>query len=84
MDVIEFVFFPSDIDPSLGKDVFHGDSIELSEFLVKLTIKEESLSKGVDWSLLIAKWNRDLLLVESSDVVMKWLTAMLSNAVEVA
>ena len=43
MAVIELVFFPSDLDPSSSQDVFHGGAIELSEFLVELTIREKVL-----------------------------------------
>ena len=68
----------------LGPRVFHGSAVELSEFLVELAIRKESLSKGVNCSLLVAEWDEDLLLVEASNIVMEWLIATFLDLVEVS
>ena len=51
--MVELVFLPYDLNASSGQDVFHGGVVELSEFLVELAIREESLFKGVDCSFLV-------------------------------
>ena len=81
---MKLIFFSFDLDPSLGQDILHHGAIEFSEFFVELSIKEEFLLESVDCSLLIAEWNRDLLLVKASDVVTEWLAATLQDAVEVS
>ena len=48
MAAMKLVFFPYDLDPSSGEDIFHGGAIKLSEFLVELTIRDESLFEGID------------------------------------
>ena len=51
---VELVFFPFDLDPSSSQDIFHDGAVELSEFLVELSIREDSLSENINCSLLIA------------------------------
>ena len=62
---MKFILFPPYLNPSSSQDVLHGDAIEVSKILVELTVREESLSKGVDCGLLVAKWNVDFLSVEA-------------------
>ena len=66
---MEFILFPSDLDPSSGQDVFHGGVIELCKLLVELVVREESLLEGVNGGLLVAKWDGDLLKVKASNIV---------------
>ena len=79
-----FIFCASNLDPSLGQDIFHGGAIELCELFVELTVREESLPENVDGGILVAKWNRDLLTVEESNIVMEWLAMMLLDSIEVS
>ena len=74
---VEFILLTSDLDPSSGQDVFHGSAIELGEFPVEFTIREESFPEGIECGLLVAKRNRDLLSVEAFYVVVKWFAATL-------
>ena len=66
---MEFILFPSDLDPSSGQDVLHGGVIELCKLLVALVVREESLLEGVNGGLLVAKWDGDLLKVKASNIV---------------
>lgn len=68
----------------MGQDFFHGSVIELGEFLVELSIKEDYFLESVDCGLLVIKWNEDLLTVEASYVIVEWFPMMLLDAVEVS
>ena len=81
---VELVLFSYDLNPSSSQDIFHSGAVEIGEFLVELSVSEESLLEIIKCSLLIAKWNGDLLLVEASDVVVEWLTLMLLDFVEIS
>ena len=68
---MEFIFLPFDLDPSLGQYIFHGSAVELCKLLIEFTVRDKSLSECVDCSLLIAKWDGDLLLVEASNIIVE-------------
>ena len=61
--------------------MFHGKAIKLNKFLVEL---EKSFPESVDYGLLIAEWNGDLLMIEASYIVTEWLPMMLLNVVTVS
>ena len=83
-NAMKLIFLPSDLDPSLGQDIFHGGVIELGHLLVELAIREESLMKDIDGGLLVTKGYGDLLSVEASNVVSEWLATMLLDVIEIS
>ena len=52
---MESIFFPPDLDPSSGQDIFHGGAIKLGKLLIDFIVREESFPKGIKGSLLVAK-----------------------------
>lgn len=80
---MKFVFLPSDLNLSLGQDIFHDSTVELGELLVELAIREESLLEGIDGNLLVTKLDGDLLTIEASNIVVEWLTMTLLDVIEV-
>ena len=81
---IKLIFLLSDLDPSSSQDIFHGGAVELAKLLVELSVREESLSKGINSSLLITKRDGDLFSVEASNVVAEWLAAALLDVIEIS
>ena len=67
--VMELIFLPYNPNPSSGQDIFHGGTIELGKLFVELDVREESLPKGIDGGLLIAKRDGDLFSVKTSNAV---------------
>ena len=83
MCAVELILFPSYLCLGTGQGFFHGGAIKIGQVFVEFPIMEETLSECVGCGLLIAEWNGDLLLIETSDVVSEKLSATLLEAVEV-
>ena len=83
LGAVEFIFFPTDLNPSSGQNILHGGAVELGQLFVELPVREEALLEGFDGYLLVAERDCHLLLVEPSNVVTEWLTVTLLDAIEI-
>ena len=80
-DTMELILLPFDLNPCSGQGILLGGTVELCQLFVKLTIREKSLSEGIDGSLLMAERDSHLLSIEPANVVAKWLAKMLLDAI---
>ena len=69
LGAVELIFFPTDLNPCLGKNILHGGAVELGQLFVELPVREESLLETVDDDFLVAERNGDFLTVEASNIV---------------
>ena len=81
-DVMELIFLPYDLYPCSGQGILHRGTV--NQLFIHFSVREESLSKGVDGNPLMAEGDGHLLFVEPSNIVTEWLATTLLDMVEIS
>lgn len=72
---------PNVLSGSSRESLFHNVYTQLCEIFIKFFVREKSLPKGVHCCFLIAVWDKNIILFESTYILFKRLSSVLVNPV---